>query len=86
MRGPFLDNCFGNHINNQYEKLLNGADIYGLYFQGDGAKIKDKPLLHILDRLVYLPLSVQKLWTVEVTSQVVTRRMQNLLWRVSLIQ
>ena len=37
--GPLLDNCFENHIKNQREKLLNGADIYGIHFQGDGATI-----------------------------------------------
>ena len=47
MRGIFLDNCFDNHIKNQHEKLLNGADIYGLHFQGDGGTIKGTPLLNI---------------------------------------
>ena len=37
---------FENHINNQCEKLLNGANIYGINFQGDGATIKDAPLLN----------------------------------------
>ena len=27
VRGVFLDNCFDNHIKNQSEKLLNGAEI-----------------------------------------------------------
>ena len=48
VRGPLLDNCFENNIKNQREKLLNRADIYGIHFQGDGATIKDKPLLNIL--------------------------------------
>ena len=48
VRGPLLGNCFDNHIKNQREKLLKGADIYGLHFQGDGATIKDTPLLNIL--------------------------------------
>ena len=39
---------FENHIKNQREKLLNGSDIYGLHFQGDGATIKDKIILNIL--------------------------------------
>ena len=30
-------------------------------FQGDGAKIKDTPLINILDGGVYLPISVQKI-------------------------
>ena len=47
VQGPLLDNCFENHIKNQREKLLNGADIYGLHFQGDGATIKDTTLLNI---------------------------------------
>ena len=33
--GTLLDKCFENHINNQCEKLLNGADIYGHHVQGD---------------------------------------------------
>ena len=49
MRGPLPDDFFDNHIKNQREKLLNGADIYGLNFQGDGATIKNTPLLNILD-------------------------------------
>ena len=28
VQGPFLDKCFYNHIKNQRENLLNGADIY----------------------------------------------------------
>ena len=56
-----LDNCFENHIKNQREKLLNGADIYGLHFQGDGATIKDTLLLNILDGGGYLPVSVQNI-------------------------
>ena len=32
VRGPLLDNCFENNIKNQREKLINGADIYGLHF------------------------------------------------------
>ena len=51
---PLLDNCFDNHIKNQREKLLNGADIYGIHFQGDGAKIKETPLLNIFAGGVYL--------------------------------
>ena len=46
---PFLDNVFENHINNQRDMLLNGEDIYGIHFQGDGATIKETPLLNILD-------------------------------------
>ena len=48
LQGPLLGNCFDNHIKNQREKLLNGADIYGIHFQGGGATIKDTPLLNIL--------------------------------------
>ena len=54
VQGSLLDNFFDNHIKNQREKLLNGTDIYGLHFQGDGATIKYTPLLNILDRGVYL--------------------------------
>ena len=61
MQGPLLDNCFENHIKNQCEKLLNGADIYGLHFQGDGETIKDTPLLNFLDGGVRLLVSVQKI-------------------------
>ena len=46
---------FKNHIKNQLEKLLTGANIYGLNFQGDGATIKDTPLLNILSGGFYLP-------------------------------
>ena len=52
---------FENHIKNQHEKLLNGADIYGLHFKGDGAIIKDTPLLNILDGVGYLPVSFQNI-------------------------
>ena len=38
-----------------------GADIYGLHSQGDGAKIKDTPLLNILTGGVYIHVSVQKI-------------------------
>ena len=58
VRGPLLDNCFDNNIKNQCEKLLNGADIYGLHFQGDGARVKDTILLNILDGGIYLPMLV----------------------------
>ena len=61
MQGPFLDNCFGTHIKNQSEKLINGIDIYGLNFQRDGATIKDTHLLNILAGGVYLPVSFQKI-------------------------
>ena len=33
VRGTFLDNFFENHIKNQCEKLLNGADIYILHLK-----------------------------------------------------
>ena len=33
---PLLYNCFENNTKNQREKFLNGKDIYGLHFQGDG--------------------------------------------------
>ena len=56
-----LDNCFDNHIKNQHEKLLNGADIHGLHFQGDDETIKDTPLINILAGEVYLPVSVQNI-------------------------
>ena len=39
---------FDNCIKNQPEKLLNMSDMYGVIFQGDGATIKDTPLLGIL--------------------------------------
>ena len=58
---PLLNNFFDNHIKNQREKLPNGADIYGLHFQGDGATIKYTPLLNILARGVYLHFPVQKI-------------------------
>ena len=61
VRGPLLDNFLENHIKNQREKLLNGADIYGIHFQGDGATIKDTPALNILDGVGYLPVSVQNI-------------------------
>ena len=61
MQGTFIDNCFENHIKNQCDKLLNGADIYELHFQGDGATINNTPLLNILAGGVYLPVSVQKI-------------------------
>ena len=48
VRGLVLDNVFENHIKSQHEKLLNGADLYGLHFQGDGATIKDTALINIL--------------------------------------
>ena len=56
-----LDNWFENHIKNQREKLLKGAYIYGHRFQGDGATIKDTPLLNILDTGCYLHVSVQNI-------------------------
>ena len=61
VRGKFLDNCFENHIKNQRDQLLKCADIYGINFQGDGATIKDTPLLNILAGGVYLPVSVQNI-------------------------
>ena len=61
LQGPLLYNCVENHINNKLEKLLNREDIYGLRFQGDGAKIKDTPLLNILTGGVYIHVSVQKI-------------------------
>ena len=61
VRGMLLDNCFENNIKNQREKLLNGAEIYGINLQGDGATIKYTPLLNILDGGFYLPVSVQKM-------------------------
>ena len=68
MIGPLIDNFFENHIKKQCEKLLNGADIYGLHFQGDGATIKDTPLLNILVGRFYLPISVQN--TVDCTGHI----------------
>ena len=56
-----LDKCFENNINNRRERLLNGADIYGLHFQGDGATIKGTLLLDMLDGGIYLPVSVQNI-------------------------
>ena len=69
MRGTLLDKCFENHIKNQRDKLLNGVDIYGLYFQGDGATIKDTPLLNILAGEFHLSLPVQNIMdcTVNIT-------------------
>ena len=61
VRGVLLDNIFKNNIKNQREKLLNGADVYGLPFQGDGETIKDKLLLNILDGGFYLPVLVQNI-------------------------
>ena len=61
MQWPLLYECFDNHIMNQREKLLNGSDIYGIHFQGDGATIKDTPLLNIFYGGVCLPVSVQKI-------------------------
>ena len=52
---------FKNYIKNKLEKLLNGADIYGLHFKCDCETIKDTPLLNILSEGVYLPVSVQKI-------------------------
>ena len=59
--GTLPDNCFDNHINNQREKLINRAYIYGIYFQVEGATIKDTNLLNILAGGVDLPVSVQKI-------------------------
>ena len=61
MLGMLHGNCFENHIKNDREKLLKGAYIYRLHFQGDGAIIKDKPLINILAGGFYLPVSVQKI-------------------------
>ena len=61
MRGPFLDNVFDNDTKNQREKLLNGAETYGLHFQGDGATIKETTLINILAGRFYLPVSVQNI-------------------------
>ena len=38
----FIDNCFENHIKKQCEKLLKGADKYGVHFKGYGKTIKDR--------------------------------------------
>ena len=46
VQGPLLD-FFENRIKNQRDKLLNGAYIYEIHFQGDGATIKDTSLLNI---------------------------------------
>ena len=55
MQGPLIDNCFENNIKKQCEKLLNGADIYVIHFQGGGETIKATPLLNILaDLFIYL--------------------------------
>ena len=64
-----LDNFFDNNIKNQHEKLLNWEEIDELNFQGDGATIKDTPLLNIL-AIFYLPVSVQNILecTVPITS------------------
>ena len=56
-----INKCFGNNIKKQREKFLNGADIYGIHFQGDGETINDTPLLNILSGGVHLPVSVQKI-------------------------
>ena len=61
VQGALLDKCFGINIKNQREKLINRADIYGLHFKGDGATIKETPLLNILLGGVHLPLSVQNI-------------------------
>ena len=61
VQGQLLDNCFEKNIKNQHEKLLNRADMYGLHFQGDGAKINNTALLNILDRGGYLPVSVKNI-------------------------
>ena len=58
---PLLYNCFENNIKNRRGKLLNKEYIYLLRFQGDGATIKDTPLLNILAGGVYLHISVQKI-------------------------
>ena len=61
VQGTLLDDFFDNHIKNQRERLLNRADIYGLCFQGYGAKIKGTPLLNVLAGGGYLPVSVQNI-------------------------
>ena len=58
---PLLDIFFENHIKNRRGKLLKKEYIYLLRFQGDGATIKDTPLLNILAGGVYLHISVQKI-------------------------
>ena len=87
VRGLLLDIFFENDMKNQREKLLNGEDIYGLHFLGDDATIKDTPLLNIFygEGFTYL-CQYKGLWTVLVTSQVVTIRMQMFLQRIYLIQ
>ena len=30
LQGALVNKCFENHIKNEFERLLNGADIYGL--------------------------------------------------------
>ena len=61
MGGTLLDNFFDNNINNQCDKLINGAYIYGLNFKCGAATSKDTPLLKILDKGLYLPVSVQNI-------------------------
>ena len=61
VQGTLLDNYFESHTKNQHEKLLNGADIYGLHCKGDDATIKDTHLLNILAGGVYLPVPVQNI-------------------------
>ena len=56
-----LDIIFENNIKNQVEKLLNGADMYGIHFQGYGATVKDTPLLNIFSGGVHLPVAVQNI-------------------------
>ena len=70
VRELLLDNRFDNHIKNQHEKLINREDIYGLHFQGDGATIKDTPLLNILAAGVHLPVSVQN--SVDCTGHIIS--------------
>ena len=48
VKGSFLYKCFERHIKNQHEKFLNGAEVYEIHVQYDGATIKDTPLLNIL--------------------------------------
>ena len=84
--GPLIDKCFDNHTKNQREKLLNGEDIYGFNFKGDGATIKENPyLISCLGGFSYM-CQFKILWTVQVTSHVFTIRMLNFLRRVYLIQ
>ena len=61
MQWPLLYECFDNHIMNQREKLLNGSDIYGIHFQGDGEIINGTPPLNILAGRFHLPVSVQNI-------------------------